>query len=116
MKCNVPSCLQNCRISMLVLIHSVFPAAAWGQGTYFMEYGKTIERLGVQGTMYYVRFVEGTGQACLHGNVYINPDRKSMYAHLLAVKLAGRQISRIDYIQPNGTGTLCTAELVELAE
>jgi hypothetical protein len=82
----------------------------------FSEYNKTVARLGAQGSIYYVGFVEPLGQNCQWGNVYVAADRKGLYAQLLAAKLAGKRISRIDYSQPNGNGTQCNADLVELTD
>ena len=92
----------------------VVPAHA--QSAYFADYNKTIARLGVQGNTYYVGFDEPLGLGCQWGNVYVAPERKALYIQLLAAKLSGKRISRIDYSQLNGNGTQCMAELVEFTE
>src|SRR5258705_11137302 len=83
------------------------------QSTYFTETTKTVARLGVQGVQYYVGFAEPLTQSCLYGNVYVAPDRKSLYVQLLAAKLSNKRLSRVDYSQPAGSGTQCNAELIE---
>lgn len=89
---------------------------AFAQSTYFSEGSKSISRLGVQGTGYYVGFTEAFGQNCQWGNAYMSADRKGMYALILAAKLANRRVSRVDYSQPGGNGTQCFLEIVELAD
>lgn len=89
---------------------------AQGQSVSFSEGSKTIARLGMQGTTGYVSFVEPLRQNCLWGNIYIAPERKAMFAQLLAAKLAGKRLSRIDYSQPGGNGTQCNADLVEILD
>ena len=53
---------------------------------------------------------------CAWGNVYISADRKGIYTQLLAAKLNGKRLSRVDYSQPGGNGTQCNAEIVEIAD
>jgi hypothetical protein len=89
---------------------------AYAQSTYFTEYNKTVLRLGAQEAIYYVGFVEPLTQTCQWGNVYVASDRKGLYTQLLAAKLAGKRISRVDYRQPGGNGTQCFAELIEFTE
>jgi hypothetical protein len=84
---------------------------AEAQPTYFSELGNAIARVGVQANFFYVVSVEPLGQNCTYGNVYIAADRKAIYGQLLAAKLAGKRISRIDYSQLGGNGTTCWAEL-----
>jgi hypothetical protein len=91
-------------------------AFAQAQTANYIEVSKTIARLGAQGTFYYVVFAEPLSQNCQFGTIYVSPDRKGMYAQLLAAKLANKRISRVDYSQAGGTGTLCSAELVEIAD
>ncbi|KQZ32556.1 hypothetical protein [Duganella sp. Root1480D1] len=86
------------------------------QATYFSEGTKTIAKIGAQGTSFYVYFVESVGQNCLNGVQYISPDKKGLYVQLLAAKLTGKHISRVDYSQPGGNGTTCNVELVEISE
>lgn len=88
----------------------------YGQTTYFTDTLKSIVRIGVQGQMSYVSFAEPLRQKCLYDIVYIAPDRKAMYTQLLAAKLAGKRLSRLDYSQPSGSGTVCHAELVEISD
>jgi hypothetical protein len=87
---------------------------AIAQSTYFIEYSKNIKRLGAQDTYFYVDFDEPFGQNCLYGAAFITPEKKGLYSQLLAAKLAGKRISRFDYSQPDGVGTKCIAELVEI--
>lgn len=89
---------------------------AHGQSTYFSETNKTIAKLGAQGTSFYTYFAEPMGQNCLNGVLYISPDKKGLYTQLLAAKLTGKRISRVDYSQPAGNGTFCNVELVEIAD
>jgi hypothetical protein len=89
---------------------------AHGQSTYFSEANKTIAKLGAQGTSFYTYFAEPMGQNCLNGVLYISPDKKGLYTQLLAAKLTGKRISRVDYSQPAGNGTFCNVELVEIAD
>jgi hypothetical protein len=91
-------------------------SSLYAQSNYFMEYNKTIARLGAQGTGYYVGFAEPLGQNCAWGIVFVASDRKGLYTQLLAAKLAGKHIGRFDYSQPGGNGTQCNAELVEFSE
>jgi hypothetical protein len=98
----------------LAALSSLQPARA--QATYFTEYNKSITRLGAQGTIFYVGFVEPFTANCQWGNVYVAADRKGLYAQLLAAKLTNRRISRLDYSQPGGSGTPCAVELVELID
>ncbi len=81
------------------------------QSNYFSEGSKTIAILGIQGTYYYFGVAEGVGQTCLGGLVYVVPERKPMYAALLAAKLTGKRLSRLDYSITNGQ---CWAEIVEI--
>lgn len=83
--------------------------------TYFQENNQTINKLGVQETYFYVTFNEGFGRTCAHGLAYISADYKSIYAMLLAAKLSGKTISRVDYQQLNGSGSQCNIKLVEVA-
>jgi len=89
---------------------------AYSQSTYFSETNKTIAKLGAQGTSFYTYFAEPMGQSCLNGVLYVSPDKKGLYTQLLAAKLSGKRISRIDYSQPGGNGTFCNVELVEIAD
>lgn len=98
----------------VVLAGLVAPSVA--QSTYFVETGKTVARLGVQGRGYYVGFVEPLDQNCLYGNIYIASDTKGQYVQFLAAKLSNKRLSRVDYSQPAGPGTQCNAELVEITD
>lgn len=80
----------------------------------FSEGNKTVSRLGAQSTFFYVDFAEPFGQNCLNGVAYVANDRKGLYTQLLAAKLTGRRIKRIDYSQ-EATGQ-CNVELVELTD
>jgi len=86
------------------------------QSNYFVEYNKTIARLGAQATGFYFGVNEPLGQNCIFGNIYIAPDRKGIYSQLLVAKLTNRRISRLDYRQPGGPGTECDAEIVEITD
>jgi len=80
------------------------------------EYQKTVRQLGAQGDYFYVSFNEPFTINCAHGVVYISSDRKGLYAQLLAAKLSGKRISRLVYSQPNGPGTTCNVDLVEITD
>ena len=80
------------------------------------EYQKTIRQLGAQGDYFYVSFNEPFTINCAYGVVYISSNRKGLYAQLLAAKLSGRRISRLMYSQPNGPGTTCNVDLVEIMD
>lgn len=84
--------------------------------TNFSEYAKYISRLGAQPTGWYVNFVEPLGQSCLFNNLYIAPANKALYVQLLAAKLSGRAIYRIDYSRAGAAGTQCYVELVEFGD
>ncbi|HET9645392.1 MAG TPA: hypothetical protein VFP68_19015 [Burkholderiaceae bacterium] len=84
------------------------------QSAYFVETNKTVSSLGAQGTMFYVRFAESVGQNCQNGVLYVASDHKGIYTQLLAAKLTGRTLSRVDYSQVGANGTLCNLELVEI--
>jgi len=86
------------------------------QPSYITETNKTISRVGAQGTIFYVSFNEPLARTCQWGVVYIAQDRKGMYAQVLAAKLSGRKLSRIDYSQAGGDETTCNLELVEFIE
>ncbi len=83
------------------------------------EVNKTVKKLGVQGypqgNNYYVILNEPISLNCLYNTLYIAPQHKDMFAHLLTVKATGLIISRIDISQPGGNGTQCTVDLVELS-
>lgn len=74
------------------------------QTSYFVEANKTIVRLGAQADIYYVSVAEPLSHNCSYGNLYITSARKGLYTQLLAAKLSGRKLSRIDYSQPGGAG------------
>jgi len=103
------------RVFTVLLTVAAIHIPLQAQNTYFQEYDKNIAKLGVQGTAYYVTFAEPFGQTCMYGPAYIAADKKGLYAHLLAAKLAGKRISRFDYSQPAGNGGQCWVELVEFA-
>jgi hypothetical protein len=89
---------------------------AHGQSTYFSETNKTVARLGAEGGGFYATFVESVGQTCLYGILYVASDKKGLYTQLLTAKITGKRLSRIDYSQPNGNGTVCNLELAEISE
>lgn len=89
-------------------------ATAYGQSTYFIEYSKTVAKVGAEGNFYYATFAESVGQNCQYGVLFIASDRKGLYTQLLAAKLSGKRISRLDYSQPDGNGKDCKIELVEI--
>ena len=89
---------------------------AHAQSTYFSESNKTILRLGAQGTYFYVSFNEAMLTNCLWGNLYIAAEQKGLYTQLLAAKLTGRRLSRVDYSQPGGNGTQCNVAIVEITD
>lgn len=101
---------------VLTALLMLVAAQSHAQSTYFTEVNKTVSRLGAQGAGFYVSFVEPFGQNCQWGAAYITPDTKGLYVQLLAAKLSNRRISRIDYSQPGGNGSMCTAALVEIAD
>lgn len=81
-----------------------------------IEYNKTISKLGAQGDYFYVSFVEPLTINCAYGNLYIAANRKGLYTQLLAAKLTNKRVSRIDYVQPDGDGTVCNVDIVEITE
>ena len=108
--------LRHCIAVLAAGLAAVFTLPCQAQSTYFTEANKTVASLGAQGTAYYASFKESLGQNCLGAYVYITAERKSLYGQLLVAKLTGRRISRLDYSQPAGPGTMCNAELVEITE
>jgi len=86
------------------------------QGQSVDEYQKTIRQLGAQADYFYVSFNEPFTFNCAYGVAYISANRKGLYAQLLAAKLSGKRISRLNYSQPNGPGTTCNVELVEITD
>ncbi len=86
------------------------------------DYGKTINQLGVQaggtsGSTAYFSAVEGLSLYCQFGVVYVDLSTdwgKGALAQLIAAKNTGRTLSRIDYVQPGGSGTVCNLTLVEV--
>lgn len=109
--------LKRCLNGLCVTLCLAFGAqAANAQTNSFTEGNKNIERIGVQGAFFYVRFIEPLSGQCQFDNIYINPDRKAIYAQLLATKILNKRVSRIDYSQAGGPGTMCAADLVELAD
>jgi len=98
----------------LVVFGAVMPAKS--QSTYFSETNKTVAKIGAEGNRFYASFAESVSQNCLYGILYISTDKKGLYVQLLAAKLANKHLSRVDYSQPGGSGTVCNVELVEIAE
>jgi len=80
------------------------------------EYQKTVRILGAQGDYFYVTFNEPFTLNCAYGVVYIAANRKGLYTQLLAAKLSNKRISRLVYSQPNGAGTTCNMDLVEITD
>lgn len=80
------------------------------------EYQKTVRQLGAQADYFYVSFNEPFTFNCAYGVAYISANRKGLYAQLLAAKLSGKRIARLNYSQPNGPGTTCNVELVEITD
>ncbi|WP_426337580.1 hypothetical protein ACN9MY_15080 [Pseudoduganella sp. R-31] len=87
---------------------------AYAQVNYYTELNKTIKSLGAQGTGFYVFFVEPVNSACPGGIMYVDPSKKGLYTQLLAAKLTGKRLSRIDFNQSNGAA--CNLDLVEISE
>lgn len=106
----------SCKIftPLLAALLTLTSGSALAQ-TYFQESNKTVYKLGVQETYFYVTFTEGFGRTCAHNLAYISADYKGIYAMLLAAKLSGKKISRVDYQQLNGLGSECQIKLVEVA-
>ena len=76
---------------------------------------RTVDHLGVQVTNAYFSVVEGFSVNCQYGNVYFaitSDGGKVSYANILAAKLSGRKLTRLQYSQPS-SGGLCTLSLVE---
>ena len=78
---------------------------------------KTVDKLGVQTSVFYFGLKEGfgTGLVCQYGNIYMdlnNAYGKTSYANVLAAKLTGRKLARIDVTQLS-PGGLCSLDLVE---
>ncbi|MEF7613633.1 hypothetical protein V4F39_06895 [Aquincola sp. MAHUQ-54] len=108
---------KNFRVARLlvsVLGCSLLPNAFSQE--YITELNKSVSRLGAQGAAFYVYFKEGVSRTCKWDLIYIAPDRRGMYAQLLAAKLAGRRLNRIDFTLTAGSGSICNLELVEMVE
>jgi hypothetical protein len=76
------------------------------------ENNKTITKLGVQGTGFYVEFAEPLTQPCVYGIAYFTST--NVYAQMLVAINNGQKLSRVDYVQPGGANTMCNITLVEL--
>jgi hypothetical protein len=56
--------------------------------------------------------------SCAYGLIYLDITTnfgRAAYSQLLAAKNTGQQLSRIDYVQAGGAGSMCTLQLVEVA-
>jgi len=80
------------------------------------EYQKTVKMLGAQSDYFYVSFNEPFTLNCAYGVAYISSGNRGIYTQLLAAKLSGKRISRFVYTQPNGAGSSCNVELVEITD
>ena len=87
------------------------------------DYNIQIDRLGIQGTsdsfVYYFGWMPATPLSvnCAWSVVYIDSksaSAKSMYTQLLAMKMAGKKISRLEYSVVNGDQ--CYASLIEFKD
>lgn len=80
----------------------------------------TLDRLGVQGggSVAYFSVDQPLTLTCQWNDIYLDITTdvgKTEYAELLAAKMTGKALSRVDYEQPGGTGTECILDLVEVA-
>jgi hypothetical protein len=81
-----------------------------------MSIKKTVLKLGAQGDYFYVSFNEPFTRRFGYDVIYIASKNKGLYVQLLAAKLSGKRISRIVYSQPDGEGTSCNMDLVEIMD
>ena len=108
----VKSC--NFYKSMAVLSLSMMSVSAHAQGVSFDAADVTITTIGVHGPTPYFRIAEPLAAQCAYLLIYIPADKKSMYAQVLAAKLAGRKLSRVNYTLTNGPNSECHAVVVEM--
>lgn len=109
--------LHKLRLALCML--GIMPAIA----NAVTDFGIQIDRLGIQGTgdafVYYFGFMPATPLSfnCAWGVIYIDgrsASAKSMYNQLLAMKMAGKKISRLEYSVVNGDQ--CYALLIEFKD
>ena len=79
---------------------------------------KTVDKVGVQSAQFYLALKEGfrSDITCLYGIAFMQIDNaygKATYAHVLAAKLTGRKLTRIDIDQATPGGS-CFITLVEI--
>ena len=114
-------------ILTMVTVTSVFADTEWQ---------RTIVRLGLQrpDTAYFsIQEPVGanpTTAGCKYGNIYFNNDTttsittgnttnnfgKAAYSALLAAKVSGRMLSRIDYTKAPDPDNTCTLDLIEIQD
>jgi hypothetical protein len=104
------------KLTLQVLAAALCTASGFSHAQKTTDYNKTILVVGVQETTHYIELVEKPSQNCIYDTIYISPEYKALYAQALSAKLADRKVSRIDYVQPNGSGTVCNAVLIEFAD
>ncbi|MDN2708677.1 hypothetical protein O0880_04500 [Janthinobacterium sp. SUN118] len=100
--------------SMALLSLSLMSASSHAQGVSFDAANVTITTIGVHGPTPYFRIQEPLAAQCAYLLIYIPSDKKSMYAQVLAAKLAGRKLSRVNYTLTNGPNSECHAVVVEM--
>lgn len=89
-------------------------------GTSVTQNDLTINQLGVQdggGSVAYFSVNQPLTLDCQWSDIYIDLTTdvgKAEYAELLAAKLSGKSLSRVDYEQSGGAGTECILDLVEI--
>lgn len=110
MKFNFKKCIA---LNIAAVALAIGAAPLQAANNYYMEYNKTISKIGAQGDGFYVQFAESFGQNCIYGTGYFSS--KGIYAQILTASLMGQKLSRVDYTQPGGAGTECYISLVEFA-
>lgn len=103
------------RVLMAIAAALTFLAAPLAHAQ--IDFNKTINLLGVQGSNAYFSAIEGLTLNCDFGIILADLTTvggRAAYAQLLAAKFTASSLSRIDYVQPGGSGTICQLQLVEV--
>jgi hypothetical protein len=108
--------VKNCNFYKRMAILSLSPmfVSAHAQEISVDAVNVTITTIGVHGTTPYFRIAEPLAAQCAYLIIYIPADKKTMYAQVLAAKLAGRKLSRVNYTLRNGPNSECHAVIVEM--
>ncbi|WP_300751568.1 hypothetical protein [Janthinobacterium sp.] len=99
----------------LILSLSAVSAVAFSQGVAFTAVNQTVSNVDAQGNSYYYFMVSDNIEAqCLYSSIYISIDKKALYGQVLAAKLSGKRLSRIDCRLSNGPNSECVVDIVEI--